>query len=194
MKQTKIVVYDEADRLFELGFATQVKEINEAMPQEKQMIMVSATMPKELQDFVTKGIREYTFLQLDKELTVSDKLLLHFFIVRSVEKCAALVYLLTKLIKTTELSVVFVATKYHVQYLETLLPSCGLSVTGIYGDMDPLARKLAFSRFSKKDCKILVVTDLAARGLDIPLLDNVIHYDFPSSPKIFVHRTGRTAR
>ena len=67
-------------------------------------------------------------------------------------------------------------------------------MVGIYGDMDPLARKIAFSKFSKKVCKLLVTTDLAARGLDIPLLDNVVHFDFPSTSKIFVHRSGRTAR
>lgn len=188
------MVYDEADRLFEMGFASQVKEINEAMPQEKQVVMMSATMPKEVQDFAAAGIRDYTFLQLDKELSISDKLLLHFFVARSIEKSAALLHLLSKLVQPTELSIIFVSTKYHVQYFEALLPSCGIDVVGIYGDMDPVARKTAFSRFSKRGCRILVVTDLAARGLDIPFLDNVIHFDFPATPKIFVHRTGRTAR
>lgn len=164
------------------------------MTQEKQVIMMSATMPKEVQEFATMGIREYTFLQLDKEMTVSDKLLLHFFITRSAEKCAALLHLLSKLVQPKELTMIFVSTKYHVQYLEELLPLCGLNVVGIYGDMDPFARKVAFTKFTKGECKILVVTDLAARGLDIPFLDNVIHFDFPSTPKIFVHRTGRTAR
>ena len=188
------MIYDEADRLFELGFASQIKEINDAMPQEKQTVMLSATMPKELQEFATTGIREYTFLQVDKESKISEKLLLHFLVTRSAEKYAALLYMLSKLIHSRELSIVFVSTKYHVQYLEALLPKAGLKVTGIYGDMDPTARKTAFSKFSRRECNILVVTDLAARGLDIPLLDNVMHFDFPSTPKIFVHRTGRTAR
>ena len=194
MKQTKIIVYDEADRLFEMGFASQIREINDAMPQEKQVIMMSATMPKDLQDFVSTGIREYTFLQLDKEMTVSDKLLLHFFVARSNEKCAALIHLLSKLIKAEDLSIIFVSTKYHVQYLVELLNLFKFGVVGIYGDMDPIARREAFSKFIRRECKILVVTDLAARGLDIPFLDNVIHFDFPSTPKIFVHRAGRTAR
>jgi len=194
LKQVKMVIYDEADRLFELGFADQIKEINAGMPQEKQSIMMSATMPKELQEFATTGIREYTFLGLDKESKIPEKLLLHFLITRSSEKYAALLYLLGKMIKSNELTIVFVSTKYHVQYLELLLQMCRLKATGIYGDMDPLARKLAFQKFSRKNCNILVVTDLAARGLDIPMLDNVVHFDFPSSPKIFIHRTGRTAR
>lgn len=164
------------------------------MPQEKQIIMMSATMPKELQEFAATGIREYLFVQLDKESKISDKLILHFLITRSIEKMPALIYLLKKIIKSGELSIVFVSTKYHVQYMELLLPLFDIKAVGIYGDMDPQARKANYARFSKNDCNVLVVTDLAARGLDIPLLDNVIHYDFPSIPKTFVHRTGRTAR
>ncbi len=188
------VIYDEADQLFELGFAAQIKEINEAMPQEKQTVMMSATMQKELQEFAATGIREYAFLQLDKENTVSDKLILHFLVARSAEKYAALIYLLNKVAKPDELTLVFVATKYHVQYLSTLLPLCGLKAMGIYGDMDPQARKESFTQFTRRGTNILVVTDVAARGLDIPLLDNVVHFDFPPTPKIFIHRTGRTAR
>ena len=66
----KIVVYDEADRLFESGFAAEIKAINDAMPQEKQIIMTSATMPKEMQEFITTGVREYTFLQIDRKSVV----------------------------------------------------------------------------------------------------------------------------
>lgn len=164
------------------------------MTQEKQTIMMSATMPKELKEFATTGVREYLFLQLDKESHISDKLILHFLITRSLEKYASLVYLLTKVVKNDDLTLVFVSTKYHVQYLEALLPSFQIKAVGIFGDLDPIARKENFSKFSKQQSNVLIVTDVAARGLDIPLLDNVIHFDFPPTHKIFVHRTGRTAR
>jgi ATP-dependent RNA helicase DDX54/DBP10 len=164
------------------------------MPQEKQAIMMSATMPKDVQEFATIGIREYRYLQLDKESHISDKLILHFLISLSLEKYSALIYILTKIVKSNSLNLVFVSTKYHVQYLEALLPLFNIRAVGIYGDLDPTVRKINFSRFSQKQSNVLVVTDVAARGLDIPLLDNVIHFDFPPTPKMFVHRTGRTAR
>jgi ATP-dependent RNA helicase DDX54/DBP10 len=91
-------------------------------------------------------------------------------------------------------TVVFVSTKHHVEYLSALLTAAHYSVSAIYGSMDQTARKIALSRFRNSQTSILVVTDLAARGIDVPGVENVINYDFPNGTRAFVHRVGRTAR
>ncbi|GAA5968371.1 hypothetical protein JCM3765_002920 [Sporobolomyces pararoseus] len=91
-------------------------------------------------------------------------------------------------------TVVFVSTKHHVEYISALLTAAHYSVSAIYGSMDQTARKIALSRFRNSQTSILVVTDLAARGIDVPGVENVINYDFPNGTRAFVHRVGRTAR
>jgi ATP-dependent RNA helicase DDX54/DBP10 len=90
--------------------------------------------------------------------------------------------------------VVFAATKHHVEYLAALLKAFGYATSYVYGLLDQTARKLQVEDFRKGFTNILVMTNVAARGLDIPVLANVINYDFPAQPKIFIHRIGRTAR
>ena len=95
---------------------------------------------------------------------------------------------------TEHSTIVFAATKHHVEYLAALLRLSGFAVSHAYGALDQTARKMQVQDFRTGMTNILVVTDVAARGIDIPILANVINYDFPSQPKIFVHRVGRTAR
>ena len=91
-------------------------------------------------------------------------------------------------------TVVFVSTKHHVEYISALLTAAHYSVSAIYGSMDQTARKIALSRFRNSQTSVMVVTDLAARGIDVPGVENVINYDFPNGTRAFVHRVGRTAR
>lgn len=93
-----------------------------------------------------------------------------------------------------EQSIIFGATKYDVEYLYELLLTAGFKCTFIFGSMDQRARDQNLHLFKSKKVQHLIVTDLAARGIDIPLLNNVIHYDFPPKMKLFIHRSGRTAR
>jgi ATP-dependent RNA helicase DDX54/DBP10 len=94
----------------------------------------------------------------------------------------------------TGLTLIFAATRHHVEYITTLLVASGVSATMIYGTLDQEARKHNLAAFRSGKKSVLVVTDVAARGIDVPLIDHVIHYAFPSSPKLFVHRSGRAAR
>ena len=91
-------------------------------------------------------------------------------------------------------TIVFCSTRYHVEYLQVLLELAGISATYIYSQLDPSARKINAAKFAARKVTVMVVTDLAARGLDIPLLDNVINYQFPAKSKLFIHRVGRVAR
>jgi len=91
-------------------------------------------------------------------------------------------------------TLIFVSTKYHVEYISALLSLAGYECSYVYGTLDQTARKIQINNFRNGKTNLLVVTDVAARGIDIPILENVINYDFVDSSKMFIHRVGRTAR
>ncbi|KAL4957281.1 P-loop containing nucleoside triphosphate hydrolase protein [Aspergillus filifer] len=237
LSSIKYVVFDEADRLFEMGFAAQLTEILHGLPSTRQTLLFSATLPKSLVEFARAGLQDPTLIRLDTESKISPDLQNAFFSVKSAEKEGALLYVLHEVIKmptgpteaskrfkelkesgaddsknkkrkraemdravnmkespTQHSTIVFAATKHHVDYLYSLLKEAGFAVSYVYGSLDQTARKIQVQNFRQGISNILVVTDVAARGIDIPILANVINYDFPSQPKIFVHRVGRTAR
>lgn len=229
LSSIRYVVFDEADRLFEMGFAVQLTEILHALPASRQTLLVSATLPRSLIEFARAGLHEPQLIRLDAESKVSPDLESAFFTVKSVEKEGALLHLLSDVIKiplgppnlanenrkaqterkkrkrgsersnptespTKHSTIVFAATKHHVDYLATLLRLAGLAVSHAYGSLDQTARRQQVQDFRSGMTNVLVVTDVAARGIDIPILANVVNYDFPAQPKIFVHRVGRTAR
>ena len=225
------VVFDEADRLFEMGFAPQLSEILHALPASRQTSLFSATLPKSLVEFAKAGLQDPALVRLDADTKISANLQSAFFSVKSSEKEGALLHILQDVISVPTASrlarteaagndsqskkrkrvpmnasndivselaqsatIIFAATKHHVEYLAQLLRQTGFSISYIYGALDQVARKQQLHAFRNGLSNILVVTDVAARGIDIPVLGNVINYDFPSQPKIFVHRVGRTAR
>ncbi|KAJ8327550.1 ATP-dependent RNA helicase dbp10 [Batrachochytrium dendrobatidis] len=194
MKAIEYIVFDEADRLFEMGFADQLREIMHRVPETRQTLLFSATLPRLLVDFARAGLQNPALLRLDVDTKISRNLQMYFFSVKPEEKEGALLYLLRECIPEDQQTVIFVSTKHHVEYVQEFLNAAGIEATYIYGALDQIARKIHLGRFQNGKIKILVVTDVAARGIDVPLLDNVINYDFPASSKIFVHRVGRTAR
>ena len=97
-------------------------------------------------------------------------------------------------ISPDEQTVIFAATRHHVEYIQNLLEMANIPATFIFSNLDSAARKINVAKFKEKITNVLVVTDLAARGIDIPMLDNVINYHFPAKSKLFVHRVGRVAR
>ncbi|KAJ2848272.1 ATP-dependent RNA helicase dbp10 [Coemansia brasiliensis] len=239
------IVFDEADRLFELGFAVQLQELLNRLSANRQTLLFSATLPSTLVDFAKAGLQDPELIRLDVETKVSQDLEMAFFNVKQDDKDGALIYLLREVIgvpvntdksiiskkwrKTGDKprreprwknkkkqeeeedsdddmeyysgpvdkknqTIVFVSTKHHVEYLNALLIEAGFSVSHIYGSLDQTARKIQISRFTTGRSQVLVVTDVAARGIDIPILENVINYDFVDSSKVFIHRVGRVAR
>lgn len=227
LSSIQYVVFDEADRLFEMGFAAQLTEILYALPPSRQTLLFSATLPTSLVEFARAGLQDPSLVRLDAETKVSPDLESAFFSIKSAEKEAALLHILHDVIKmpvgipegaqfeqdrfskkrkraqnnpnlsdkpTEHSTIVFAATKHHVEYLSAILREQGFAVSYIYGSLDQTARKIQTENFRRGRTNILVVTDVAARGIDIPILANVINYDFPPQPKVFVHRVGRTAR
>jgi len=229
LSSIEYAVFDEADRLFEMGFASQLTEILHGLPSTRQTLLFSATLPKSLVEFAKAGLQDPKLVRLDADSKVSPDLESAFFTVKSADKEGALLHILQDVIKlpvgpqrmpnfaetegtvskkrkrsqpasnrieapSAHSTIIFVATKYHVEYLSALLRYSGYAVSYVYGDLDQTARKTQVESFRSGDTNLLVVTDVAARGIDIPVISYVINYDFPSVPKMFVHRVGRTAR
>ncbi|KAJ2556444.1 ATP-dependent RNA helicase dbp10, partial [Coemansia sp. RSA 1933] len=231
LSTVEYIVFDEADRLFELGFSVQLHEILNRLSANRQTLLFSATLPGTLVDFAKAGLHDPELIRLDVESKVSQDLEMAFFHLKQEEKDAALIYLLKnvigapmetdKSIKTRGWrqfssnpdesdkkkkkgsadqkapacqTIVFVSTKHHVEYLNALLTEAGFAVSHIYGSLDQSMRKIQIARFSSGKSNVLIVTDVAARGIDIPILENVINYDFVDSSKVFIHRVGRVAR
>lgn len=194
LQRVEVLVFDEADRLFELGFADQLNMIMKGCSPTRQCLLFSATLPSQLVAFTRAGLNEPEFVRLDVETSLSDQLSLWFLAVRKEEKIAALLFLLRQISTGGKNTVVFVATRHHVEFFQMLLSRSHIASSIVYGSMDQQARTEQINDFRKGKTKVLVVTDVAARGLDIPYLDNVVNFDFPASSKLFVHRTGRTAR
>ena len=194
LSKVEVAVLDEADRLVEMGLMDQVKIILNSMSnQSRQTLCFSATLPDVLTDFSKTGLSQPILVKLDQEYRLPEELILEYYIVRGEDKDAALIHVLKKF-KSSEPTIVFVSTRHHVDYLETLFEIIGIPCIGLYGAMDEEARKNALNMFIKKKRNVLITTDVTARGIDIPFLDNVVHYDFPATPKLFIHRSGRAAR
>lgn len=194
LKTVQYVVFDEADRLFEMGFAEQLREILHKLPEMRQTLLFSATMPKTLVEFARAGLSDPALIRLDVDTKISKDLQLYFLSTKKEQKDATLVHLLRSMVGEKEQVIIFAATKHHVEYLHELLNVAGIQNTYIYGALDQQARRIHLARFRSEKEKILIVTDVAARGIDIPLLDHVINYDFPATSKVFIHRVGRVAR
>lgn len=194
LRSVEYVVFDEADCLFSMGFADQLHQILTQLSENRQTLLFSATLPSALAEFAKAGLRDPQLVRLDLETKISPDLKLTFFTLRQEEKHAALLYLIREHISSHEQTLIFVSTKYHVEFLNHLFLEEGIEASVCYGDMDQDARKIHTSRFRARKTMILIVTDVAARGIDIPLLDNVVNWDFPPKPKLFVHRVGRAAR
>ena len=185
---------DEADRLFELGLRLSLKKFWGHSTFETN-IAIQRNIAKNVGGLRVRRVEGPEIgTTRHRHVKISENLRTAFFTMRLEEKPAALIYILRNVIPQEQQTIIFFATRFHVEYLNSILELAGLECSMIYGSMDTVARQNALLRFRKKKVNILLVTDVASRGIDIPLLDNTINYDFPTKSKIFVHRVGRVAR
>ncbi|KAI3381735.1 hypothetical protein SNEBB_004605 [Seison nebaliae] len=206
LKRCQFCVFDEGDRLFELGFSLHLKEILKRLPSasisthdssiQRQTMIFSATMPKELIELSSADLIQPKIVRLNDQELISKQIHHSYIYVRDEDKLFALssiVSNLTELKKNAQI-IIFVATKYHVEVIKDFLIERSFVVSYIYSQLDDTARQVQMKKFRMKLSKILIVTDIAARGIHIPKLDFCINYHFPSQPKLFVHRVGRVGR
>jgi ATP-dependent RNA helicase DDX54/DBP10 len=213
LSNCQMVILDEADRLLEMGCGADIRQIAKSLPQDNhcQKVLLSATMPKILVEFTKTGFfcDNPHIVRLD-DAKLSETMRLGFIHCRSSDKDAVLFQLLRIIAEDrrrkmspsssssstrTGLTLIFAATRHHVEYLHTLISAANIMpCTCIYGSLDQEAREANLASFRNQTNPILVVTDVAARGIDVPLIDHVIHYHVPGDPKLFIHRSGRAGR
>lgn len=187
-----------------MGFEQQLHEILHRLPVNRHSLLFSATLPTSLAEFAKAGLNNPEFVRLDSDMRVNPDLDLGFFHVKPNEKDAGLLLILRDVLRIPlgasasdvdrAKAIIFASTKHHVEYLSVLLQAAGYRVSYIYGSLDQLARQQQLKQFRAAETDLLVVTDVAARGIDIPSIPHVINFDFPTGVRVFVHRVGRTAR
>lgn len=186
------LVLDEADRMLDMGFAEPIREIVAEVPQQRQTLLFSATMPPEIRKMAHDLLRDPVTLQLTPVTHTADKVEQCVYFVSRENKLPLLAHLVKQ--HTIERAVVFMRTKHGAERLAGKLESRGISAEAIHGDKTQAARQRALEAFRNSRVKLLIATDVAARGLDIQGVTHVINYDLTHEPETYVHRIGRTAR
>ncbi|EZG64997.1 helicase [Gregarina niphandrodes] len=190
-----MTIFDEADMLFEMGFESDISYITSKLTwNERQSVFLSATMPAQLVSFARGRLFNPQYVQLDSENSLPDTLALELYFIRSPDKTAALLYWLFNIMEPQTQAIVFCSTAHVVSFLGEILTRHHIKATQLCGQLTQFQRQEAMKSFTKKQSNILLTTDVAARGLDINSLHYVVHYSFPASAKLFIHRSGRTAR
>jgi len=194
-KNLKVLVVDEADRILQIGFEQDLRDIIKILPSERQSMLFSATQTQNVADIARICVRSkpvYVGVHDDAQLSTADNLEQGYVVVQSADKFRLLFTFLRKNLKKK--IIVFFASCNEVKFYSELLNYVDVPVTELHGRMKQTKRSSTFFRFKERNHGILLATDVAARGLDIPDVDYVVQYDPPSDPKEYIHRVGRTAR
>ena len=185
-------VLDEADRMLDMGFIHDVRRVVRALPQRRQTLLFSATMPPEVEKLALDLLTDPENVKVDPVTSTVEAIEQRLFYVDKVNKKHLLAHLLRT--ENPESALVFSRTRHGVDRIVRDLSRAGIDAVGIHGDKSQNARQTALNRFKNGDCRVLVATDIAARGIDVAGLSHVINYDLPMEPESYIHRIGRTGR
>ncbi len=192
LSETRFLVLDEADQMLDLGFIHALRKIAPLLPKERQTMLFSATMPKQMEELSRAYLTDPVRVEVSPPGKVADKITQSVHFVEQSDKPATLIELLAA--HRDELALVFARTKHGSDRLARKLSAAGYEVAAIHGNRSQGQRERALKAFREGTLKVLVATDVAARGIDIPDVRFVYNYDMPNVPENFVHRIGRTAR
>ncbi len=192
LSKVEIFVLDEADRMLDMGFKRDIDKIRSLIPSRRQNLMFSATFSKEIKSLAQTILQRPTLVEATPENTTVEAIAQQIYRVAKDKKTG----LLIKLIQDGQWKqvLVFTRTKHGANKLCKKLESARISAMAIHGNKSQGARTKALNGFKNNDVRVLVATDIAARGLDIPLLPHVVNYELPNIPEDYVHRIGRTGR
>ena len=192
LDQTGFLVLDEADQMLDLGFVHDLRKIAAMMGDDRQTMLFSATMPKQMAEIAGSYLRNPIRIEVSPPGKAADKVTQAVHFIAKAEKSALLIELLGA--HREERALVFTRTKHGADRLAKALDRAGYAVAAIHGDKRQGQRDRALAAFKARDVLVLVATDVAARGLDIPDVKHVYNYELPNVPEAYVHRIGRTAR
>ena len=192
LQHLEIFVLDEADRMLDMGFVTDVRKILTKLPPKHQTLFFSATMPPEIQGLANNILTNPIKVEVTPVSSTVDKIEQAVYYVDKNNKPSLLNFVLRD--KTIETALVFTRTKHGADKIVRYLNNFRISAEAIHGNKSQNARQRALFNFKNRRTRVLVATDIAARGIDIDDLTHVINYDLPNVPETYVHRIGRTGR
>ncbi|MDP7593734.1 MAG: DEAD/DEAH box helicase [Litorilituus sp.] len=190
--QLEVLILDEADRMLDMGFIRDIRKIIALLPAKRQNLLFSATFSADIRTLAKGLVRKPLEISVNPENSTAEKVTQWLTAVDKKRKPALLNHLIKE--NNWQQVLVFTKTKHGANRLSRYLESEGLTAAAIHGNKSQGARTKALASFKEGRVKILVATDIAARGIDIDLLPNVVNFDLPNVPEDYVHRIGRTAR
>ena len=192
LDEIEFLVLDEADRMLDMGFVHDVRKIMAAMPKSRQSLLFSATMPSEISRLSAEILTDPVRVEVTPQATPIDRIEQSIYHVTTAGKRV----LLNTILKDPAMSrvIVFARTKHHANRVAEQLGKGGIVAEAIHGNKSQGARQRALKRFRDGQARVLVATDIAARGIDVDSVSHVINYELPNEPENYVHRIGRTAR
>ena len=193
----EVLVLDEADQMLDLGFIHALRRIHQLAPQERQTLFFSATMPKQIKELVGAYCNDPVQVSVTPAATTAERIDQYLFMVQADEKQSLLELILSQRHEVPgkfERVLIFTRTKHGADRVVKKLGQAGIPANAIHGNKSQPQRQRALDEFKRAKTPILVATDVAARGIDIPGVSHVINYELPNVPEQYVHRIGRTAR
>ncbi|MDB5030379.1 DEAD/DEAH box helicase [Mucilaginibacter sp.] len=188
----KMLVLDEADRMLDMGFVHDVKKIIAKVPAKRQTLFFSATMPNEIQQLANTILTNPEKVEVTPPSSTADTIQQELYYVEKNDKRLLLVHILKD--KDIKTALVFTRTKHGADKVVKDLVKIGITAEAIHGNKSQNARQRALTNFKARTTRVLIATDIAARGIDIDELTHVINYEIPNIPETYVHRIGRTGR